>query len=186
MSLALGAFFPLKTILDFLISPRNLSDNISPQEVSIYNVLQNIDTERAVLGGILVEPDAMERVSEMLGGDGSDFYHDAHRKIFQTMVSLSKQNTPIDLITLPDALRDNGIIDSVGGIPYIVDLVEAVPVSFPKDIRKTPPRYCQLCIQHRKNSQGKNNGEKIQHFCHRSISGLICEVKEVCVENCFL
>lgn len=156
MSLALGAFFPLKAILDFLISPRNLSDNILPQEVSIYNVLQNIDTERAVLGGILVEPDAMKRVSEVLDGDGSDFYHDTHRKIFQTMVSLSKQNTPIDLITLPDALRDNGIIDSVGGIPFIVDLVEAVPASFPKDIRKTPPSIANYVFNTAKSVREKS------------------------------
>jgi replicative DNA helicase len=167
MSLALGAFFPLKTILDFLISPRNLSDNISPQEVDTNihrDILQNIDAERAVLGGILVEPDAMERVSEMLGGDGSDFYHDAHRKIFQTMVALSKQNTPIDLITLPDALKDNGIIDSVGGIPYIVDLVEAVPVSFPKDVRKTPPRIANYVFNTAKIVREKAMVKKFNAF----------------------
>ncbi len=56
-----------------------------------------------------------------------DFYNEAHRKIFSTIIELSEKNEPVDLITLSNALKDKSMLDSVGGTSYLASLVDNVP-----------------------------------------------------------
>ena len=74
---------------------------------------QNLEAEQSVLGGILLENVAINPVLELMAG--SDFYSDAHRKIFAAVLELSERNQPIDLITLSNHLRDKKQLDAVGG-----------------------------------------------------------------------
>jgi len=57
----------------------------------------------------------------------SDFYSEAHRKIFNVISDLSERNEPVDLITLSNALKDKTLLDSVGGTTYLASLVDNVP-----------------------------------------------------------
>ena len=86
---------------------------------------QSLDAEESVLGGILLDTDALDRVIEVMGVE--DFYREAHRKIFRAMLSLSERNEPIDLITLTDVLRGRGELPEVGGATYLAELVDRVP-----------------------------------------------------------
>lgn len=87
----------------------------------------NLDAERAVLGGILLDNDVLPSVQEHL--DAEDFYRETHRLIFQHMVELSQSSRPIDLVTLVEHLRNSGNLEVVGGLNYLMGLSDAVPVT---------------------------------------------------------
>ena len=86
---------------------------------------QNLDAEESVLGGILLDTNALDRVIEVMGVE--DFYRESHRKIFRAMLSLSDKREPIDLITLTDSLRGRGELQDIGGATYLAELVDRVP-----------------------------------------------------------
>ena len=85
----------------------------------------NLEAERSVLGAILIQNDACNMAAEIL--TAADFYRDAHRRIFDKMVSLSERSAAIDFITLTDELTRAGELDTVGGPAYISSLVDGVP-----------------------------------------------------------
>ena len=86
---------------------------------------QNIEAEQSVLGSILLENSAINRVMEIISA--GDFYSEAHRKIFSVIIELSEKNEPVDLITLSNALKGRNLLDSVGGTTYLASLVDNVP-----------------------------------------------------------
>lgn len=86
---------------------------------------QSVDAEESVLGGILLDITALDRVVEVMSVD--DFYRESHRKIFRAMLALSEKNEPVDLITLTDTLRGRGDLQDVGGATYLAELVDRVP-----------------------------------------------------------
>jgi len=86
---------------------------------------QNLEAEQSVLGGILIDNQALNSVLEILQTD--DFYSDAHRKIFSAILELSEKGRPSDLVTLSDVLRNRNQIDAVGGASYLAALVDSVP-----------------------------------------------------------
>jgi replicative DNA helicase len=85
---------------------------------------QNLDAEQSVLGGILLDNMALNTVLEVL--DQSDFYSDAHRKIFAAAIELSNRNEPCDLITLSNILKDQKRMEQIGGTAYLASLVDNV------------------------------------------------------------
>ncbi len=89
----------------------------------------NIEAEQCVLGAVLIEKDAINPVLELLSSDGSDFYHEAHSRIFKGMVTLFDKNTPIDVVTLSDLFKGTDVLESVGGISYIGEIAEAMPTA---------------------------------------------------------
>jgi len=86
---------------------------------------QNLEAEQSILGGILLENSSINSAVEILSKD--DFYSEAHRKIFKTIIEISDKNEPVDLITLSSSLKDKGMLDSVGGTSYLASLVDNVP-----------------------------------------------------------
>jgi replicative DNA helicase len=88
---------------------------------------QNLEAERSVLGGILLENQAMPNVMEILREE--DFYRDAHRKIYQAMVDLSERNHPVDLITLTEEVNRKGSLQETGGAVYLASLADEVPTA---------------------------------------------------------
>lgn len=89
----------------------------------------NLEAEQSVLGGILIEKDAINKALEILSPDGGDFYHTAHSRLFAGMVKLFEKNVPIDVITLSDLFKNSDELSSVGGISYIGEIVEATPTA---------------------------------------------------------
>ena len=88
---------------------------------------QHIEAEQSILGGILIENEAINRVMEIL--DADDFYRDTHRKIFNALINLSERDEPADLITLTNELRKSDQLDSIGGASYLASLIDSVPTA---------------------------------------------------------
>ncbi|MFH1874355.1 MAG: replicative DNA helicase [Pseudomonadota bacterium] len=88
---------------------------------------QNLEAEQSVLGGMLLQNDAIHRVVEVLSE--SDFYREAHRKIYQAVISLYQKNEPADLVTVTNILKKQGALEVVGGASYLADLVDQVPTT---------------------------------------------------------
>ena len=85
----------------------------------------NLEAERSVLGAILLHNEAFNHAAELIGA--RDFFRDAHRRIFEKMVTLSERGEAIDLVTLKDELGRSGWLEEVGGPAYIASLVDGVP-----------------------------------------------------------
>ena len=86
---------------------------------------QNLDAERSVLGGVLLDNAALNEILELL--KPADFYRDAHRKVFEAMCALSSRSEPIDRVTLKDELTALGAYEAVGGEDFIDLLDKLVP-----------------------------------------------------------
>lgn len=98
----------------------------SPTETLLHRVPpQNMEAEQSVLGGILLDNQALNAAQEIISA--ADFYSDGHKKIFIAMQELYDRGEPVDLITLSDHLRDKKQLDQVGGAHYLAALVDNVP-----------------------------------------------------------
>ena len=80
--------------------------------------------EQAVLGAIMLEKSAMDRVTDILKPES--FYSDAHQKVFSAIKSLSAKGSPIDLLTVVEELTGSGDLDAVGGVGAVVRLTNSV------------------------------------------------------------
>lgn len=83
---------------------------------------QNIDAEEAILGGILLDPDAIARILDILKPEA--FYLSAHQEIFRAALTLTNQGTPVDLMSITTWLQDRGLLDKIGGQSKLVQLVD--------------------------------------------------------------
>ena len=83
---------------------------------------QNLEAEEAVLGGILLDPDAIGRVADVLQPEA--FYLTAHREIYRTALMLHSQGKPTDLTAMGAWLADTGQLEKVGGTSRLSELVE--------------------------------------------------------------
>lgn len=88
---------------------------------------QNIEAEQSVLGGVLIENQAIHKVMEILTPD--DFYREAHQKIFNSLLDLSERDEPADLITLTNDLRKKDELESIGGASYVASLIDSIPTA---------------------------------------------------------
>lgn len=86
---------------------------------------QSIDSERALLGALLLKPEALHDISDTVRADS--FYAEKHRTIFETMRELSERGEPIDLLSLSERLQNKGLLERCGGRAYIADLVNSAP-----------------------------------------------------------
>ncbi len=88
---------------------------------------QNIEAEQSVLGAMFLDKEAIAQAGECLTAD--DFYREAHKLIFAAMMELYDKNKAVDLITVTDALRENGRLEDIGGIAYLTGLANSVPTA---------------------------------------------------------
>jgi replicative DNA helicase len=81
---------------------------------------QAVDVELAVLGAVLIEPEAIPRAIELLTEDS--FYNGKHRRIFGAILGLFERNNPVDLITVTEELKRRGELEDIGGSSYLTEL----------------------------------------------------------------
>lgn len=86
-----------------------------------------VEAEEAVLGSLLIDPDAYWEVADFLRTES--FYRAANRWAYQAIQSLIEQRLPVDVVTLIDELRRRGRLDEFGGEPAVINLLNAVPTS---------------------------------------------------------
>ena len=83
---------------------------------------QNIEAEESILGGILLDPQAMGRVIDLLSAEA--FYVKAHQEIYQAALKLHCQKQPTDVMTVKSTLEDHHLLEQVGGIDKLMQLVD--------------------------------------------------------------
>jgi replicative DNA helicase len=88
---------------------------------------QNLEAEMAVLGSMLIDENAIGVALEAI--DKSCFYKDSHRKVFDVVLSLYNDSKAVDLITLTDELKRQGVLDKIGGVSFLTELVNSVPTA---------------------------------------------------------
>jgi len=96
--------------------------NLQFESVSDRLPPQNVEAEEAILGGILLDPEAIGRVMEILSPEA--FYIATHRDIYRAALDLHSRGQPTDLITVTLWLRDHNKLDRVGGQVRLAQLVD--------------------------------------------------------------
>ncbi|MFZ1987458.1 MAG: replicative DNA helicase [Minisyncoccia bacterium] len=86
---------------------------------------QSLESERALLGALLLKPDAIHDVGDLIRPDS--FYAEKHRVIFDAMLELSTRGEPIDLLSLGERLQSKGLLERAGTKSYLAELVAATP-----------------------------------------------------------
>jgi len=125
---------------------------------------QNIDAEEAILGGILIDPEAVGRVAELLRPDA--FYISAHQEIYRTALSLYSQGKPTDLMTVATDLHDRGVLDKVGGQSRIAQLVDRTVSAVNID------QYAQLVMDKYLRRKMIQVGTEISYLAYETASSL--------------
>ncbi len=86
----------------------------------------NLDAERAFLGSILLDNDALNVVSGTVSPN--DLFAESHRLIFQKIVGLFEKNQTVDVVSLAEELTKAGVLEKAGGVAYLATLSDGVPV----------------------------------------------------------
>jgi replicative DNA helicase len=102
-----------KKVYKPVVLPVDVAGKIPPQAV---------DLEEAILGALLIEKEAIEEIYNDLVPEA--FYKEANQKIYQAILNLYNKSEGIDIITVPNELRDMGVLDEVGG-PYYVSMLSS-------------------------------------------------------------
>jgi replicative DNA helicase len=87
----------------------------------------SLEAEEAVLGSLLIDPDAIYEVNNFLRPDA--FYRMQNRWVYEAILSLNDRREPIDLITLAEELRRREQLEEVGGEAYVIGLINTVPTA---------------------------------------------------------
>ncbi|MHB8764977.1 MAG: replicative DNA helicase [Deferrisomatales bacterium] len=85
----------------------------------------SLEAECGVLGAILLNNDILTHVAEVVQRD--DFYRSGHRLIYEAMVELYERGSPMDLVTVTEALRQKGALEKAGGATHLASLTSQVP-----------------------------------------------------------
>ena len=88
---------------------------------------KNIDAEQSVIGSMFLTQKALKKALENLQVDS--FYLDSHKKIFECMLTLDKENKSVDLTTVSEQLNNRGWLSQVGGVEYLTEIIESVPTA---------------------------------------------------------
>lgn len=88
---------------------------------------QNLEAEQSALGSMLLSKDAIDLMVDLVKPE--DFYRDAHRFIYEAMLRLHEKREPVDLITLSEELRQDDLLEKVGGASYLASLASIVPTA---------------------------------------------------------
>lgn len=88
---------------------------------------QNSDSEKALLGSIMLRPEVIYDILDIISEDC--FYSEKHRIVFKGMTDLFSKKEPVDLLTLSSILKEQKQLDQIGGTVFLTELVETVPSS---------------------------------------------------------
>lgn len=88
---------------------------------------QNTEAEASLLGAVLIDPDAIVKVADII--NSTDFYDERHQHIYEAVQHLYEKHSPVDVLTLSDQLKSAGHLDIVGGSSYLTELTNFVPTA---------------------------------------------------------
>lgn len=119
---------------------------------------QNIDAEESILGGILLDPEAINRIVDLLRPEA--FYLSAHQEIYRAALVLQSQGSPTDLMSITSWLRDRGLLEKVGGQSKLVQLIDRTVSAVNID------QYALLVMEKYMRRQLIRAGNEISHLGH--------------------
>nr|MDJ0725610.1 DnaB-like helicase N-terminal domain-containing protein [Prochloraceae cyanobacterium] len=134
------------------------------EEMKNYLPPQNIDAEESILGGILLDPEALDRIIHIIKVDA--FYVQAHRHIYQGAIELNSKGQPTDLMTVTTWLADRGLLDKIGGTATLVRLASRTVSAVNID------RYAELVMDKYQRRQLISSGHEIIDFAHDTATEL--------------
>ncbi len=143
---------------------------------------QNIEAEQSLLGALLIDRDAIIKVSEILSP--TDFYRtEQHGSIFSAMQSLFERRDPIDLVTLTDELKKLGLFDKVGGSAYLTTLVNMVPTAahieqYARIVKEHAVRRRIITQSTKLVEQAYDEGEPVNELLEQAESGIFAISQE--------
>jgi replicative DNA helicase len=138
----------------------------------------NIDAEQSVLGAMLESREAIANVVE-IGLESHDFYKPAHSRIFEIILDLYGRGEPADAITVADELGRRGLLESIGGKPYIHGLLEAYPTA------SSAGRYARIVEEHsllRRLVDAGNQVQEIGFSMPEDVEGAVDQAEEIIYE----
>src|SRR5437773_1860033 len=83
------------------------------------------DAEAAVLSAVMLAQEAFDRVAEFLRPE--HFYSGANQRVYEAVLDLQNESRPVDVVTVAGWLRDKGLLQQIGGTPYLAQLTDATP-----------------------------------------------------------
>ena len=138
---------------------------------------QNIEAEISVLGGMLISKDAIADVVEIL--HEQDFYRPQHARIFHTIIELFTRGDPADAVTVANELERHGVLEQMGGRPYLHTLVSAVPTA------ANAAYYAKLVLDAAKLRALVEVGTKIVQLGYNTDGGDVDSLMETAQEEMF-
>ncbi|HRJ41243.1 MAG TPA: replicative DNA helicase [Caldilineaceae bacterium] len=96
-------------------------------DTPIKSIPANIDAERAVLGALLIDPDAVVKIASFVRAE--DFYRERHAWIYSSLIALHERREPADFVTLVDELERQERLEAIGGPAYITELINSTPTA---------------------------------------------------------
>lgn len=140
---------------------------------------QSIEAEQSLLGALLIDKDAIINIAEILRPE--HFYRtEQHGQIYNAILELFEKREPVDLITLTERLRQKGVLDKVGGVAYLTELINMVPtaahvISYARIIKEHAMRRTLITSSTKFIQQAYDGDEEISDIieeCEQSIYAL--------------
>jgi replicative DNA helicase len=96
-------------------------------DAPLKSIPANLEAERAVLGSLLIDPDAIIKIASYLRAE--DFYRERHAWLYDAMFTLNERREPLDFVTLVDELERRGQLQEIGGPAYVAELINSTPTA---------------------------------------------------------
>ncbi|MEA2460762.1 MAG: replicative helicase, partial [Actinomycetota bacterium] len=116
----------------------------------------NLDAEQSVLGAMMASREAIANVVEVLEAD--DFYKPAHTEIYEAIMAIYTRGEAPDAITVADELTRRDTLETIGGKPYILGLLDAYPTA------SSAARYAHIVEEHSRLRRLVDAGNKVQEI----------------------
>ncbi|MCB0064795.1 MAG: replicative DNA helicase [Caldilineaceae bacterium] len=100
---------------------------MSEIETPARSIPANVEAERAVLGSLMIDPDAIIKIANFLRPE--DFFRERHAWLYEAMYTLNERREPLDFVTLVDELERRERLTDVGGPAYLTDLIASTPTA---------------------------------------------------------
>ncbi|PIT96715.1 replicative DNA helicase [Candidatus Campbellbacteria bacterium CG10_big_fil_rev_8_21_14_0_10_35_52] len=102
-----------------------MAEKQSQQRKNLRVPPQNIDSEKALLGSIMLKPEILNDISVII--TGNSFYVEKHRLIYRTILELFAKNEPVDILSISSRMKEKNMLEQIGGRSYLAELVNLVP-----------------------------------------------------------
>lgn len=104
-----------------------VNTNMNELETPSKGIPSNLEAERAVLGSLMIDPDAIVKVASSLRPE--DFFRERHGWLYEAMLTLNERREPLDFVTIADELERRNQLSEIGGPAFLTDLISNTPTA---------------------------------------------------------